>query len=481
MLSWLNKSLNGALGEMRRSAGSLSSLARSDRSSGKLAVVAAILAIAIFVVDIALPLGVAGGVPYVAVVLLGLWFKSTRPLFFLATISSVLTIAGYFFSPVGGILWVDLTNRILALSAIWVTAVLLAKAKAAESRTETVADRLTTVLDSAVISILTIDAKGTVTSFNPAAEKLFGYRADEVTGRNVSMLMPEPYRGAHDDYIANYLDSGQAKIIGRTREAAALRKDGQTFPIVLSVGETWSNSERFFVGFVTDITERKRAEMALLASERRFRDVADVASDWIWETDADLRYSYFSEQMENLTGLSARELLGKAWSALPWANADDPGLKRLAEDLNNRRSFRDIETAVKLSGGRLCYMRIGGKPVFDDHGNFEGYRGTGTDITTQVEAEAEMTRRTALFEGIIENAVEGIYRVTADGQYISANPALAKMHGYDSPELFLEIFPNRADVYDRPEAREEVARHMREEGSVRGFECGAKKRGGSRF
>lgn len=481
MLSWLSKLLNGVLGAMRRSVDSLSSLERNDRSSGILVVVATVLAIAIFFVDIALPLGVAGGVPYVAVLLLGLWFKSTRPLLFLAMISSVLTIAGYFFSPGSGFLWVDITNRIVALSAIWVAAVLLTKANAAESQAQTVTNRLAMVLESAVISILTIDAKGTVTSLNPAAEKFFGYRADEVIGRNVSMLMPEPYRGEHDSYIGNYLDSGQAKIIGRTREAAALRKDGQEIPIVLSVGETWSDSERVFVGFVTDITERRHAEIALLASEQRFRDIADVASDWIWETDADLRYSYFSEQMEKMTGLSARELLGRTWSVLPWIDANAPARDQLAENFNGRKSFRDIEIAVKPPSGRRCYIRVGGKPVFDDKGDFEGFRGTGTDITAQVDTEVEMARRTALFEGIIENAVEGIYRVTADGNYISVNPALAKMHGYDSPELFLENFPNRKDVYAQPEAREEVARLMRDEGSVRGFECGAKKRGHRHF
>ena len=481
MLSWLNKSLNGAFGETRRSVGSLSSLARSDHSSGKLAVVAAILATAIFAIDIALPLGVAGGVPYVAVVLLGLWFKRTRHLFFLATVSSVLTVAGYFFSPVGGIPWVVLANRILALFAIWVTAVLLAKAKGAEKRTRTVADHLTAVLNSAVISIIMIDAKGIVTSFNPAAEKLFGYRADEVISRNVSMLMPEPYHQAHDDYIANYMDGGQAKIIGRTREAAGLRKDGQTFPIVLSVGEMWSGDERYFVGFVTDISERVRAEMALKASEQRFRDVADVASDWIWETDADLRYSYFSEQMEKMTGLSARDLFGKTRMELPWSDASDPKWQRHVEDLKARRPFRDFEFSADLPGGRLCYMRIGGKPVFDDGGSFQGYRGTGTDITAQVEAEAEMARRTALFQGIIENAVEGIYRVTADGRYLSVNPALAQMHGCESPAEFLERFPNRIDVYAEPGTQEEVTRRMREEGSVHGFECGARKSDGRRF
>ena len=101
---------------------------------------------------------------------------------------------------------------------------------------------------------------GQVTSFSAAAAKLFGYRADEVIGRNVKMLMPEPYRAEHDGYIANYLRTGEARIIGYGRLVKGLTKDGAVFPMELAVGEARANGQRIFTGFVRDLTSRQKME-----------------------------------------------------------------------------------------------------------------------------------------------------------------------------------------------------------------------------
>src|SRR5258706_215279 len=117
------------------------------------------------------------------------------------------------------------------------------------------------LIETAVDGAIVIDARGVVLMFNPAGEKLFGYFADEVIGKNVKMLMPEQYRHGHDGYIANYLDSRKPKIIGIGREVVGLRADGPTFPMDLSVCEAkHQGGGAIFVGFVRDITERKSAE-----------------------------------------------------------------------------------------------------------------------------------------------------------------------------------------------------------------------------
>ena len=123
--------------------------------------------------------------------------------------------------------------------------------------------RLRSIVDSAVDGIIVIGVNGLIEAFNAAAEQLFGYAAHEVMGRNVNMLMPSPYHDEHDGYLARYLATGEAKIIGIGREVTARRKDGSTFPIHLSVGEMSIGGERKFTGIVHDLTTRVRMEVLL--------------------------------------------------------------------------------------------------------------------------------------------------------------------------------------------------------------------------
>lgn len=120
--------------------------------------------------------------------------------------------------------------------------------------------RLRAILDTAAEGIITIDGRGIVESFNRAAERIFGYSAAEVIGRDVSMLMPEPDRSRHSLYLSRFLSTGEARIIGAGRETLGQRKDGGTFPMVLAVYELALGDARLFTGFVRDISELKAAE-----------------------------------------------------------------------------------------------------------------------------------------------------------------------------------------------------------------------------
>jgi PAS domain S-box-containing protein len=129
--------------------------------------------------------------------------------------------------------------------------------------------RFRAVVETAADGIITINARGIIESVNPEAERLFGYARDELIGRNIKILMPAPDAERHDEYLARYLRTGEAKIIGIGREVTGRHKDGFTFAMFLSIGEFRLEGERFFTGIVRDITERKRAEdrQRLLSAE----------------------------------------------------------------------------------------------------------------------------------------------------------------------------------------------------------------------
>lgn len=122
---------------------------------------------------------------------------------------------------------------------------------------------LRALIDSAVDGIIVIDSQGRIETFNAAAERLFGYREAEVIGRNVTMLMPSPYREEHDRYLSRYLETGHAKIIGIGREVTGVRRDGTVFPLHLSVGEMTVGEERKFTGILHDLSARVRMEEQL--------------------------------------------------------------------------------------------------------------------------------------------------------------------------------------------------------------------------
>jgi two-component system sensor kinase FixL len=119
------------------------------------------------------------------------------------------------------------------------------------------------VIDSAVDAIIVIDQRGAIEVFNPAAERMFGYREADVLGRNVTLLMPAPYRDEHDGYMSHYLETGEQRIIGVGREVRATRRDGTTFPVHLSVGEARIGDRRHFTGILHDLSARTALEARL--------------------------------------------------------------------------------------------------------------------------------------------------------------------------------------------------------------------------
>lgn len=191
----------------------------------------------------------------------------------------------------------------------------LAALAAAEERMRSV---VTHVLDG----IISIDDQRIIATFNPAAEKIFGYKASEVIGRNVKVLMPAPYHDEHDGYIANYLRTGQAKIIGTGREVVGRRKDGTIFPMDLAISEIRLGKARHFTGIVRDITERKRVEGVLRQREEFARRLIESSQDCITVLDLEGRLLSMNRGGQLLLEIAdLTPMLNQSWIDL-WEDAD---------------------------------------------------------------------------------------------------------------------------------------------------------------
>ncbi|MCM3881983.1 MAG: PAS domain S-box protein [Vicinamibacterales bacterium] len=170
---------------------------------------------------------------------------------------------------------------------------------------------LRSLVESAVEGIIVIDSEGLVQSFNPAAERLFGYRADDILGRNVNMLMPSPDHEQHDRYLADYLATGHQKIIGIGREVTGRRKDGTTFPLHLSIGRMTIDGKPAFTGILHDLSRRKEIETALRKSEEHLRSIVESAVDGIIVIDEHGMIQEFNRSAERLFGYKLSEVIGR--------------------------------------------------------------------------------------------------------------------------------------------------------------------------
>ena len=246
--------------------------------------------------------------------------------------------------------------------------------------------RVRAIVDNVGEGIVTINEKGDIESFNAAAEHLFGYPAVEVIGRNVRMLMPEPYRSAHDGYLKRYLDSGERRCLGRGfREVEGRRKDGSVFPMELSINEMRSGPRRLFIGVVRDISARKSQEerMQILSS------AVEQTADSVIITDAEGIIEYVNPAFEQVTGYSADEALGRRPNIVKSGVQGPDYYARLWQTIRAGEVFRDI-IVNKRKDGALYYEEKTITPIRGPTGEIVHFVSTGKDITARMETEQRL-------------------------------------------------------------------------------------------
>lgn len=208
--------------------------------------------------------------------------------------------------------------------------------------------RTRAIVDMAVNAIITIDRRGRIGSLNKAAEQMFGYQPEELIGKNIATLMPEPYSSEHDNYLMRYQQQGKPFVIGSIREVEALRRNGEIFPISLSVSEVKSGDEHFFVGMVNDISERKAFEESLRIAKETAERVSQIKSSFLANMSHELR-----TPMNGVIGMTEVVLE---------TDLNDDQRKHLKIALDSAKSLLSILNEVldlaKLEDGRMTLSRI---------------------------------------------------------------------------------------------------------------------------
>ena len=235
-------------------------------------------------------------------------------------------------------------------------------------------DHLHSILATVPDAMILIDEMGSIISFSTAAEKMFGYAEAEVVGENVSMLMPSPDRERHDGYLKEYRDTGIRKIIGIGRVTTATHRNGNAFPIELSVGEAWANGKRIFTGFVHDLTARQQTEVRLrdlqreLAHVGRLSEMGTLASSLAHELNQPLTAiaSYCQGAADLLEdGNTNPEKLELARAALRETSEQalraGQIVKRMREFLSHGKTEHRIESLAKIVAEANALALIGSR------------------------------------------------------------------------------------------------------------------------
>jgi two-component system, cell cycle sensor histidine kinase and response regulator CckA len=342
----------------------------------------------------------------------------------------------------------------------------------ARRRAEEMVVRLAAIVESSQDAIIGKDLDFQITSWNKGAERMYGYTASEAIGRNISILSPAG-RSHEIQKIAKELKAGNPI---KNFETARMAKNGKLIQVSLSVSPVL-DSDGTVTGasvIARDITAQKLAEESL----RKANETSIYASPVpIIAVDTDSHVAMWNPAAQALFGWSEEEVMGKPNPIIPKDVLTEAA--ELHTRLLSGETVRGVEVLRQTRNGSFVTISLSAAPIRDASRKVKGILGFMADITEQKRSEEALRQAEEKYRTIFENSIEGIYQTTLDGKYISANPALARMLGFDSPE---ELTSARKDIrtqeYVKPEMRTEFINTLKARGVVQNFEYEAYRKDG---
>ncbi len=269
--------------------------------------------------------------------------------------------------------------------------------------------KIRSVVENTVDGIIVINEEGIIDSFNPAAEQIFGYKAEEVIGHNIKKLMPEPYYSEHDQYLKRYKETGEKKIIGRKREVLGKRKNGTTFPLDLAVNEMRIGDRLMFTGILYDITERKKTQEQLRLQAAALENAANT----IIITDFSGTIQWVNPAFTERTGYTIEEALGRTPGFLNSGKHDKSFFKNLWEVILSGRVWHE-EVVNKRKDGSYYFADLTIAPVFSDEGKIVSFVGISQDITSRKLAEEQLIKQKENLEKVNVELDNFVYTASHD-------------------------------------------------------------------
>ncbi len=291
--------------------------------------------------------------------------------------------------------------------------------------------RTQAILATVVDGIVTINKKGIIESFNASAERIFGYEAAEVIGKNINILMPEPYAKSHDGYLKHHLKTGEQKVIGIGREVEAKRKDGTIFPMELGVSAFSSLKEKMFVGSIRDISEHKEFARSLKESEERYQLAVLGSNDGLWDWDLLTNDVYFSGRFKELIGYADDEIKNRLEEWESRLHEDDKDVVfQILEMYFKEHTEYNVEYRLKTKSGEYRWFAARGKAIWDEAGNPIRMAGNLSDINDKKKLTAYLDSQVNAI-----NRVQAVIEFNLEGTVIASNENFLNIVGYSLEEV----------------------------------------------
>ena len=292
-------------------------------------------------------------------------------------------------------------------------------------------ERYRSLFDASVDTIITTDEDGRIVGWNRSAERMFGYAAAEVIGQPATVIVPHGYRDRHRAGLDHVKSGGEPHVIGKTVELEGLRRDGSEFPLEFSLTAWTVASGRFYTAIIRDITERKRAEEALRASEEQFRAMFDSASVGVAQANPKTgRLSRVNPKLCLITGYSAEELLTRRFSDITHPDDRERDWTLFERMVTTGRSDYQTEKRYVRKDGSIAWVNVNVTVLRDATGAPTRTIAIITDITERKRTEEELLLKSAALNA----AANPIVITDRDGTILWINQALSRLTGYSARE-----------------------------------------------